>query len=48
MENPEVAKVIKNTGVIPVKMRAEETKKQMADEREHFTNVMTKLNLIKK
>jgi tripartite-type tricarboxylate transporter receptor subunit TctC len=48
MENPEVKKVIKNTGVIPIKMRAEEAKKQIADEREYFTRVMTELNLIKK
>lgn len=48
MEAPDVVKAIKNTGVVPVKMRSEETKRQIADEREHFTNVMTKLNLIKK
>lgn len=48
MEDPEVIKVIKNTGVIPIKMRSEETKKQIADEREHFSKIMTELNLIKK
>jgi len=48
MEDPEIKKVIKNTGAIPIKMGAEKAKKQIADEHEYFTSVMTKLKLIKK
>ncbi len=48
MENHEVAKKIKDTGVISIKMRSEEAKKQIAHEREYFTKVMTELKLIKK
>ena len=47
MEYPEIAKLIKNTGAIPIKIRAEEAKRQIADERAHFTKVMKELNLIK-
>lgn len=48
IDNPEVTEKIKHTGVISIKMRAEDAKKQIADEREYFTRVMTELNLIKK
>ncbi|MBW1691172.1 MAG: tripartite tricarboxylate transporter substrate binding protein [Deltaproteobacteria bacterium] len=48
MEAPEIKKAIKNTGAIPIKMGAEEAKKQIDDERKYFTTVMTKLKLIKK
>jgi tripartite-type tricarboxylate transporter receptor subunit TctC len=47
MEDPEVKRIIKNTGAIPIKMGAEDSKRQIADEREYFTRVMTKLKLIK-
>lgn len=48
MEDTKVKRVIKNVGVVVVKMRAEAAKKQIAAEREYFTKVMTELNLIKK
>ncbi len=48
MEDPKIAKLIKNTGAIPIKMRGEEAKKKIADERAYFTKVMKQLNLIKK
>ncbi|MBW1996930.1 MAG: tripartite tricarboxylate transporter substrate binding protein [Deltaproteobacteria bacterium] len=48
VEQPEVKKAIKNTGVILLNMRSEQAKKQIAAEREYFTKVMTELNLIKK
>jgi tripartite-type tricarboxylate transporter receptor subunit TctC len=48
VEKPEIKKVIKNTGVIPINMRGQQAKKQIADERAYFTKVMTELNLIKK
>jgi tripartite-type tricarboxylate transporter receptor subunit TctC len=47
MEAPEVKKVLKNTGVIPIKMGAEEAKKQIAREHEHFKKLMTDLQIIK-
>jgi len=48
MEDPKIAKLIKNTGAIPIKMRGEEAKKKIPDERAYFTKVMKQLNLIKK
>jgi tripartite-type tricarboxylate transporter receptor subunit TctC len=48
LEEPAVKKVIKNTGVIPLNMKSDQAKKQIAAEREYFTKVMTELKLIKK
>ena len=48
MEDPEVKRVIKNVGVVVIKMRAEAAKEQIAAERKSFTKVMKELNLIKK
>jgi len=48
MEDPMVKKVIKNVGVVVIKMRSAQAKKQITDEKVHFTKIMKELHLIKK